>query len=155
VIVADPGRHEEAMVRLGRIGFDNVAGYLGGGMEAIEVRPDLLRTTERVSAASMADALAGPEPPCVLDVRTRAEWCGRHIAGSINVPLNELQARLGDLAEHHRIVLHCAGGYRSSIAASLLQRAGIDRLAELAGGLAAWDAAKLPVQESGAAPATA
>jgi glyoxylase-like metal-dependent hydrolase (beta-lactamase superfamily II)/rhodanese-related sulfurtransferase len=146
VIVANPGREEEAAVRLGRIGFDHVAGYLDGGMHAVEPRPDLLRQTERVSPVSMADALAGPEPPLVLDVRTRREWESLHIAASTNVPLSELQARTDDLPRHRRIFVHCAGGYRSSIAASLLQAAGFDRLVELAGGLAAWDAAGLPVQ---------
>jgi hydroxyacylglutathione hydrolase len=143
-IVASPGREEEAAVRLGRIGFDHVAGYLDGGMHALELHPDLLRQTERVSPASMADALAGPEPPLVLDVRTRREWEGKRIAASTNLPLNELPARTGDLPRQRRIFVHCAGGYRSSIAASVLQGAGFDRLVELAGGLAAWEAAGLP-----------
>ena len=113
-------------------------------MHALEARPDLLRQTERVSPASMADALAGPEPPLLLDVRTRREWESKRIAASMNVPLNELPERTGDLPRHRRIFVHCAGGYRSSIAASVLQAAGFDRLVELAGGLAAWEAAGLP-----------
>lgn len=116
VIVASAGREEEAAVRLGRIGFDHVAGSLDGGMQAVETRLDLLRQTERVSQASMADALAGPESPYVLDVRMRGEWESRHIARSVNVPLGELQARTGELPRHRRMVVHCAGGYRPSIA---------------------------------------
>jgi len=149
VIIAEPGREEEAATRLGRIGFDQVAGYLEGGMQALDSRPDLLVGTERTTAPALAEDLASPEPPFVLDVRTPREWQSNHIEGSINVPLNHLQAQLADLPRDRGIVIHCAGGYRSSIAASLLQRDGFERLAELAGGLAAWEAAKLPVQDAG------
>ncbi len=73
VIVADPGREEESATRLGRIGFDNVAGYLSGGMEALERRPDLVSRTERITAQNLAEQLASASPPLVLDVRaTRA-----------------------------------------------------------------------------------
>lgn len=143
VIVADPGREEEAAVRLGRIGFDHVAGYLDGGIQAVEVRSDLLRETARLTPASMAAALADANPPFVLDVRTRREWENRHIARSTNVPLGELQARTRDLPRQQCLLVHCAGGYRSSIAVSLLQADGFDRVVELAGGLAAWEAAGL------------
>jgi len=146
VIVAEPGREQEAATRLGRIGFDNVAGYLDHGMQALEARPDLLRQTDRTTAASTAEELASPEPPLVLDVRTPPEWKSKHIAGSVNVPLNQLQARMTEVPRNRRIVVQCAGGYRSSIAASLLQGAGVESLVELVGGLAAWEAAKLPLQ---------
>jgi hydroxyacylglutathione hydrolase len=146
VIVAEPGREQEAATRLGRIGFDNVGGYLGGGMQALESRLDLLRRTERATAEVLATELASAEPPFVLDVRTAREWRQKQIEGSVNVPLNQLSRRMGELPRDRRMWVHCAGGYRSSIAASLLQLAGFDRLIELAGGLAAWDAARLPLQ---------
>ncbi|MGD0498771.1 MAG: MBL fold metallo-hydrolase [Bryobacteraceae bacterium] len=145
VIVAEPGREEEAALRLGRIGFDSVKGYLKGGMEALAGRTDLVRPTERVSAPMVAEELAGAEPPLVLDIRTPREWAARHIDGSVNVPLNHLQERIAEIPRNRRVAVHCAGGYRSSIAASILHRHGITNLIEMAGGLAAWDAAKLPV----------
>src|SRR5205085_961193 len=74
VLVAELGREQEAAMRLGRIGFDNVAGYLAGGMQALEPRPDLVGRTERITAGTLAEQRAGPEPPLVLDVRTEAEW---------------------------------------------------------------------------------
>jgi rhodanese-related sulfurtransferase len=74
----------------------------------------------------------------VVDVRRPREWADAHIEGSINVPLNHLEERIGELPRDRRIVVHCATGYRSSIAASLLARRGFERLAELTGGLAAW-----------------
>lgn len=111
-----------------------------------EGRHDLLGRTERASAVAVAKELASPAPPFVLDVRTPQEWQSKRIAGAVNVPLNHLQARLVELPRHRRMVVHCASGYRSSIAASLLSRHGFERLVELTGGMAAWETSKLPVQ---------
>lgn len=145
VIVAEPGREHEAALRLGRIGFDHVSGYLPGGMAALAARPDLVWPTERVTAQMAAEELATNQPPLVLDVRSPREWAAKHIAGSVNIPLNHLQQRLAKVPRDQRIAVHCAGGYRSSIAASILHKNGITNLIEIAGGLAAWEAAKLPI----------
>ncbi|MGH9605633.1 MAG: MBL fold metallo-hydrolase [Terracidiphilus sp.] len=145
VIVAEPGREHEAALRLGRIGFDHVKGYLRGGMEALAGRPDLVWPTERGSAPMLAEELAGADPPMVLDIRNPREWASRHIAGSVNVPLNHLEERIAEIPRGRRIAVHCAGGYRSSIAAGILHQHGVTNLIEMAGGLAAWDAAELPV----------
>ena len=147
VIIAEPGREQEAALRLGRIGFDHVRGYLRGGMQALAERPDLVWPTERVTAQMAADELASADPPLVLDIRNPREWQTKHIARSVNIPLNHLQERIGEVPRDRRIAVHCAGGYRSSIAASILHHYGITNLIELAGGLAAWDAAQLPVVE--------
>jgi hydroxyacylglutathione hydrolase len=145
VIIAEPGREQEAALRLGRIGFDHVRGYLNGGMAALAARPDLVWPTERVSAAMVAAELVSADPPLVLDIRNRREWEAKCIPESLNIPLNHLQERLAEVPRGRRIAVHCAGGYRSSIATSILQQNGITNLIEMAGGLAAWDAAKLPV----------
>lgn len=145
VIVAEPGREVEAALRLGRIGFDHVKGYLRGGMEALAERQDLVWPTERVTAPMVAEELAHAEPPMVLDIRNPREWAAKHIDGSANVPLNHLQERIAEIPRNRRIAVHCAGGYRSSIAASILQQYGITNVIEMAGGIAAWEAAKLPV----------
>jgi hydroxyacylglutathione hydrolase len=147
VIIAEPGREQEAALRLGRIGFDHVRGYLRGGMQALAERPDLVWPTERVTAQMAADELASADPPLVLDIRNPREWQTKHISRSLNIPLNHLQERIGEVPRDRRIAVHCAGGYRSSIAASILHHYGITNLIELAGGLAAWDAAQLPVVE--------
>jgi hydroxyacylglutathione hydrolase len=149
VIIAEPGREQEAALRLGRIGFDHVKGYLQGGMEALAGRADLMWPTERLSALMVAEELAGADPPLVLDVRTPREWATKHIDGSVNIPLNHLQERIAEVPRGRRVAVHCAGGYRSSIAASILHQYGIARLIEMAGGLAAWDAAQLPVVSQG------
>ena len=142
VIVADAGAEPEAAVRLGRIGFDRLRGYLQGGMAAVGGRDDLLGRTERIAAATLAELREGEAPPTVLDVRTEAEWREKRIEGSVNVPLNRLP---GATLPDGPLVVHCAGGYRSSIATSLLARDGRHDLLDLVGGLAAWEAARLPV----------
>ena len=145
VIVAEPGREMEAALRLGRIGFDHVKGYLAGGMASLAARPDLVWPTERISVLIAAEKLAEPDPPLVMDVRAPREWSAKHIEGSVNLPLNHLQERIAEVPRDRRIAIHCAGGYRSSIAASILHQYGITNLVEMAGGLAAWEAAQLPV----------
>jgi hydroxyacylglutathione hydrolase len=145
VIIAEPGREQEGAVRLGRIGFDHVQGYLRGGMAALEARPDLVWPTERVSALLMEEELHGAESPLIVDVRNPREWAAKHIPGSVNIPLGHLQERIAEIPRDRRVAVHCAGGYRSSIAASILHLNGITNLIELAGGLAAWDSVQLPV----------
>jgi hydroxyacylglutathione hydrolase len=145
VIIAEPGREQEAALRLGRIGFDHVRGFLNGGMAALAERPDLVWPTERVTAPMVAEELAGNHAPLLLDVRNPREWSTKHIAGSMNIPLNHLQERIAEVPRDRRIAVHCAGGYRSSVAASILHQYGITNLIEMAGGLAAWEASKLPV----------
>jgi rhodanese-related sulfurtransferase/glyoxylase-like metal-dependent hydrolase (beta-lactamase superfamily II) len=152
VIIAEPGREQEAALRLGRIGFDHVMGYLREGMESLAGRPDLVWPTERAGVLIAAEELETTDPPFLLDVRTPGEWGMKHIKGSVNVPLNHLQERIDQVPRDRRIAVHCAGGYRSSIAVSILHQHGITNLIEIAGGLAAWDAAGLPVFSEAAKP---
>jgi hydroxyacylglutathione hydrolase len=135
VIVVDPGREQEAALRLGRIGFDNLAGYLDGGMLALDNRPDLVERTERITVATLEEQLAEPEPPLVLDVRAESERDEAVVEGSVNIPLGHLSERLDELPRDRALVVHCSGGYRSSAAASLLQREGFEQVSDLVGGL--------------------
>jgi glyoxylase-like metal-dependent hydrolase (beta-lactamase superfamily II) len=150
VIIADPGRENEAAVRLGRIGFDHVAGYLQDGMQSLQSRPELTAKTERVSAPFAAELLSSESAPLAVDVRTPRERDQKFIAGSLGIPLNHLLESIGMLPKDRELLVYCAGGYRSSIAASLLQRHGFENVSEIAGGLAGWEAAKLPVETAAA-----
>ena len=145
VIIADPGRENESAVRLGRIGFDHVVGYLKDGLQSVADRPDLTATTARVSPSVAAERLAVGDPPLALDVRTPRERETKSIDGSVSVPLNHLTERLAELPANRPLLVFCAGGYRSSIAASVLQRHGFADVTEIAGGFAAWETANLPV----------
>ena len=142
VVIAEPGREYEAQMRLGRIGFDRVAGYLESGMQALASRPELVARTERISPEELAEELAEPSPTSgpvfILDVRSARECEQTRIEGSVNVPLNRLRERVADVPRGPRIVVHCASGYRSAIATSLLKQCGYENVADLAGGLKAW-----------------
>ena len=149
VVIAEEGGEEEAVMRLGRIGFDNVAGYLAGGMNALAARDDLVERTKRVTAPALAEWLAGKRPdaglaPIVVDVRSEAEHAGGHIEGSLNIPLTHLDERSGEIPAGRPVAVHCEGGYRSAIAASLLQKLGRRDVHDMVGGYKAWLAAKLP-----------
>ena len=148
VIIADPGRENESATRLGRIGFDDVVGFLKDGLHSLKSRPDLTVTTERVSAPFAAELLASQEAPLAIDVRTPREREQKQIAGTLSIPLNHLTENLGKIPRDRALLVYCAGGYRSSIAASLLQRGGFDRVSEIAGGIVGWEAANLPVQNA-------
>jgi hydroxyacylglutathione hydrolase len=144
-LVAPRGRETEAATRLGRIGLDDVAGYLDGGMEAVGVRRDLMRRTPRVTAQALSEWLEADDRPVVLDVRGDAERQGGAIAGSLHIPLQRLLERLRDVPSGPRtVVVHCASGYRSSIAASVLEQHGVPHVADLVGGINAWKASQLP-----------
>jgi len=144
VLVAEPGREVEAATRLGRIGFDSVAGYLACGMQQLDHAPELLERTERITAGSVAEQLTAPQSPLLVDVRTTQEWSETHIASAMNLPLSQLPGRLDELPSDRQLIVYCASGYRSAIAASLLRREGFSQIANLVGGLAAWTSAQLP-----------
>ena len=147
VLIAELGREVEAAIRLGRIAFDTVAGYIAGGMQSLARarelidRIDRIERIERITAGSLAEQLAGPAPPILIDVRAPSEWLAERIDGAVNMPLSRLPERIQELPSDRRLVVHCASGYRSAIAAGLLQRAGFPHVADLVGGLAAWTSA--------------
>lgn len=144
-IIADPGQEGESAMRLGRIGLDSVVGYLDGGFRSVDARPSRIVTTERVTPELAAERIAAADRPVVVDVRSPGERAAKRIEGSVSLPCQELSAHLDQLPRNRPILVYCAGGYRSSLAASLLQRAGVTQVSEIAGGLAAWEAARLPL----------
>ena len=151
VLVTAAGREHETALRLARVGFDSVVGYLDGGIEAAKNRPDLVRRVERVTATALREVLQSERIP-VLDVRTETEWKKESIPGSVNVPLHELRARLAEVPVGPRIVVHCQGGIRSSTAASLLAQLGRAGVVDLVGGFEAWKVAAEPAVAAGSAP---
>lgn len=135
VLVAEPGREQEAATRLGRVGYDRLVGHLAGGMAAWEGRP--VAALPRHDAASLRAALATGAPPTVVDVRSAAEREAGAIPGSLHLPLAELAARAPSLPPGRELAVHCAGGYRSLAAATWLRAHGHDA-ADLIGGFAAF-----------------
>ena len=127
-------------MRLGRIGFDHVTGYLEGGPAALQSRPELVAQHERITPERLQELLKGDDPPVVLDVRGPGEREQGHIEGSLHIPLGQLPRRISEVPRNQLIVTQCATGYRSAIAASVLQHHGIDQVTDLDGGFAAWQA---------------
>ena len=105
----------------------------------------LLGSIERVTANDAAQQLKHVDAPLVLDVRSDAERA-EHIAGSLHVPLNSLAKRFDDIPRDRRLIVHCAGGYRSAIACSLLKKHGFRDVEDLVGGFSAWKASGLPTE---------
>ncbi len=139
----------KSATRLGRIGFDHIVGYLEDGLQSIASRPELTISTERLSAQVAADRVHGQTDdgaPVLVDVRAPRERDQKRITGSLSIPLNHLAERTSELPADRPLLVYCAGGYRSSIAASLLQQHGFKHVSEIAGGITAWEAAKLPIE---------
>jgi len=145
VIVADDGREKESVLRLARVGVDSAAGVLRGGMSALAGRPDLVARTPRTTARALAERLAGKDAPIVVDVRTDAERAGGFVPNSLHLPLAQWPRRLAEVPDGRPVAVYCAGGYRSSIAASLLRAAGRKDVTDLVGGFGAWREEALPV----------
>ncbi|MCQ6555463.1 rhodanese-like domain-containing protein [Streptomyces sp. C10-9-1] len=145
LVVAPQNREEEIVTRLARIGFDRVAGYLRSPGDALTALAGEVAPASRLTAAQVRAALAGDNPPVVVDVRTCGER-GEHgfIDGALHVALGELPRRLDEIPRDRPLVLHCAGGLRSSIAASLLRHHGFADVSDILGGYAAWDLSKAP-----------
>jgi len=147
VVVAPEGREGEVATRLARIGFDRVAGYLAEPETVMLARQAQVEHGSRLTAVQLAELTATdtPQVPVVVDVRNIGERDGGHIPGSIHIPLAELRRRAGEIPAGRPVVIYCAGGWRSSVAASLLRRGGSPDVSDLLGGFAAWEAMNEPV----------
>ncbi|MEU7703458.1 MBL fold metallo-hydrolase [Streptomyces sp. NPDC039028] len=142
LVIAPENRAEEVVTRLARIGLDRVAGHLRDPEEALEELADEVAPASRLTTVRLRAALAGDRPPLLIDVRTRGE---REAAGflddALHIPLSELPRRAAELPADRPLVVHCAGGHRSSVAASLLRHRGFADVSDVLGGYAALSAA--------------
>lgn len=143
LLVAPPGREEEAVTRLSRVGFDNTIGYLEGTMEAWKASGKEIDTLESIDAETLKEKLQSKIP--VFDVRNDAEYVNGNIACASHAPLGQLNDYIGGFPEGDKCYIYCAGGYRSVIAASILKSRGIHNIVNIAGGFAAIKKAGIPV----------
>ena len=138
LVVGSADNAAKARLELARIGFDDVLGY---------VEADSLTRIQQLSQLSVCDLKSGlhsGDTPLVLDVRTPGEWKNKHIEGARHIPLPSLPARLAEVPKDHPVALLCGSGYRSSIAASLLQARGFHQLQNVMGGMGAYEEADCP-----------
>ncbi|GAA1072549.1 rhodanese-like domain-containing protein [Kitasatospora arboriphila] len=141
LVVAPDGREDEVVTRLARIGFDRTAGHLDEPESTLAAFADDLTPASRLTVDQLRTALAAEHPPLVVDVRSCGERAEGAVDGSLHIALNELPGRLAEIPADRPLVLHCAGGHRSSIAASLLRHYGFADVSDLLGGYGAWQAA--------------
>lgn len=139
VVVAEPGREREALTRLIRVGYENLVGWLDGGMDAWKTAGGELAVAGTLEPKDLKALLSVEAAPTVLDVRTSGEWAGGHIDGAVHVPLAELTDRLGTVPRGPLAVI-CGSGYRSAIAVSILLRHGIRDAVDVPGGWKAYTA---------------
>jgi glyoxylase-like metal-dependent hydrolase (beta-lactamase superfamily II) len=144
VVIAPQDREEEVVTRLARIGFDRVGGYLREPEGAFPALADEMEQASRLTSDELRRLLDSDEPPLVLDVRNTAEREEGFIEGSLHIPLAELSRRVDEIPADRPLVVHCAGGHRSSIAASLLRHQGRTDVSDLLGGYGAWLAQPAP-----------
>ena len=143
LLVCDKGRLEEVATRLSRVGFDNVLGHLNGGVQVWEKND--LATISSISANAFNEIYQADNVIDIIDVRKEAEYKNRHIISAVFNPLSDLENdKLNSTAENF---VHCAGGYRSVIACSLLKREGIHNVTNIEGGFGAIKKTDLPLSE--------
>lgn len=133
LLVTEVGKEEESIIRLSRVGYDNTIGHLLGGFEAWKNAGKEVDTVTRISAEAFAQRYA--TKPLVFDVRKKSEYDSEHVEGAINVPLNRINDHLAEFPKDRPFILHCAGGYRSMIAASILKARGWDDFVDVESGI--------------------
>ncbi|MEZ0486741.1 MBL fold metallo-hydrolase [Fibrella aquatica] len=136
LLVCDPGQEQETLTRLARVGYDQVMGYLQGGFSAWEASDKEVDRVTSISADTLANLLDGGNVP-VIDVRKPGEFTAEHIDGAKSIPLDFISEQMAEFPKDETIYLHCAGGYRSMMAASILKARGYDNVIDVAGGFAA------------------
>ena len=146
LLVTPEGREEEAVTRLSRVGFDNTLGYLKGGFEAWQAAKKEVDTITSVEATELKDVLKN-KSVAVFDVRKETEYISEHIPTAQNTPLSFLNNHLAEFPAKEKFFVHCAGGYRSMIAISILKSRGIHNLVDVAGGFKAIKEAHIEVTD--------
>ena len=145
LLVTDEGKEEESMVRLSRIGYDHTIGYLKGGMNAWVDANFETDSIQRITAKELENM--NLEETKIFDIRKKSEFDSEHLQGAINVPLNEINNHLAEFPKDEKFIIHCAGGYRSMIASSILKQRGWENFADVAEGFKGIKECQLPVTE--------
>jgi rhodanese-related sulfurtransferase/glyoxylase-like metal-dependent hydrolase (beta-lactamase superfamily II) len=146
VLVTDPGHEQEARTRLARIGFDNVVGYVNNAIEAMMENPQIVERQSRLGVAELTERMASVRELVIVDVRNPGEVALGMLHGAKHISLPALLTSLGELDPQAPTVVYCAGGYRSSIASSLLKSHGFKDVSDLLGGYDAWAHSNIPTK---------
>ena len=145
LLITDEGKEEEAVTRLARVGYDYSLGYLKGGFKAWKKAGKDYECITRVDASELENTYT--ENPLIIDVRKASEFESEHVKGAKNLPLNQINQLLAEFPKDTQFFLHCAGGYRSMIAGSILKQRGWTNFVDVRGGFKAIKETKTPVTE--------
>jgi glyoxylase-like metal-dependent hydrolase (beta-lactamase superfamily II)/rhodanese-related sulfurtransferase len=145
LLVTDPGKEEEAIIRLSRVGYDHTIGFLNGGFETWKNTGKEIDTVERMTAQEVADSYT--KDTVLIDVRRKSEFDSEHVVDAISIPLNEINQHLAEFPKDKDFILHCAGGYRSMIAASILKSRGYHNFKDVIGGMGDLTKTSIPKTE--------
>jgi len=137
LLVSDQGREEEVLTRLARVGYDNTIGYLEGGFEAWKAAGKETDTITSISAVEFGEIHRQDPGVSILDVRKPGEFQSEHVENAENLPLDYINERFSDLNKDRPYYIHCAGGYRSMIFASILKARGFENITDIRGGFSA------------------
>jgi rhodanese-related sulfurtransferase len=143
LLVVPEGREEEAVTRLSRVGFDNTLGFLSGGIEAWKEEGKEIDTVNSIPTSDFI-SLHNKKKGEIFDVRKQSEYLSEHVLESRNIPLSDLNLHLSEFPKEAEFFLHCAGGYRSMIAASILKSRGYHNLIDIQGGYQALKQTEIP-----------
>ena len=143
LLIADKNQEEEAVTRLSRVGFDEVIGFLEGGFESWKNSGKEIDTVNRISAQQFEKEIS-EKNATIIDVRKESEYNAEHVDNAFNKPLAYINDWINTLDSNERFYLHCAGGYRSMMAASILQARGYRNFSEIAGGFSAISQTEVP-----------
>lgn len=142
LIVSDKGREEEVVTRLARVGYDNTLGYLNKGFESWVAAGKETDTINSIAAVDLSNQLT--KDSIIIDVRKHSEFQAERVEGAINLPLDFINDHLAEIPKQGKVFIHCAGGYRSMIAISILKARGWDNLIDVSGGFKAIAETAIP-----------
>lgn len=134
LLITEPGREEETVMRLARVGYDNVIGYLKGGFDEWIKAGKEADTINRISPTEFEKTYKKNDSETVIDVRRPGEYDSEHVEGAVNIPLDFINENLAEFPKDKNFIIHCGGGYRSMTAASILKSRGWDNFREVEGG---------------------
>ena len=144
ILITPKGREEETITRLARVGFDNTLGFLKGGLSSWKVKGRKTDSISTIEASKLGKKIS--DQTKIIDVRKNSEFSNGHLKNSLNIPLDQLSENFDKIPLEDNFFVHCAGGYRSMIASSILKSRGIDSMTDIIGGFSAIKSSGISIE---------
>ena len=144
LLITPKGREEETITRLARVGFDNALGFLKGGISSWKDKGKKTDSISTIEASKFGKKILNQTK--IIDVRKNSEFSNGHLKNALNIPLDQLSENLDKIPLEGNFFVHCAGGYRSMIASSILKSRGLDSMTDIIGGFSAIKSSGIPIE---------